>query len=510
MSTRRRKRNDRGAIGGEDPASRSTTPKTKGLKGGQIAPLGRDSVRRIDKAAREVLSDIGVATGSDRIASWMLEAGAGLSPEGRLTIHSAVVDDAIADIGGELVLHGQHPGHELNLSDGRVHVGSGGAAPNIVDSETGVYRPSNLKDLHDAARLVDALDNIHFFSRPVVARDMPNERLLDINTAYACLAGTAKHICTSASRSDHVQDIADICSCIAGSLGAFVSSPFLSLNVNHVAPPLRLADDACEVLAAAARLGIPVHVNTFSQVGASCPVTVEAALTQVVAETLAGVVLAWAANRNAKVIFGPRTMVTDLRTGAMSGGSGEQALFTAAAVQMSRLYGLPHSTIAGATDSKIADAQSGYEKALTVATAAHAGSNMITQASGTQGALMACSLESFVIDNDMLGAILRSLAPVDRLDPDSMKEQIKSVVFGEGHYLGSAETRLRMKSDFLYPRIADRRSHPEWEQDGSTDVRMRARKAAKEMLKEHRPMQISEQADRKIRNALEIRLARRT
>lgn len=336
---------------------------------------------------------------------------------------------------------------------------------------------------------------------------MPNERLLDVNTAYACLAGTAKHVCTSVSRSAHVQDIADICSSIAGSLDAFASNPFLSLNVNHVAPPLRFADDACEVLAAAVRLGIPVHVNTFSQVGASCPVTAEAALTQVVAETLAGVVLAWAANRNAKIIFGPRTMVTDLRTGAMSGGSGEQALFTAAAVQMSRFYDLPHSTIAGATDSKIADAQSGYEKALTVALAAHAGSNMITQASGMQGALMACSFESFVIDNDMLGAILRSLTPIDSVDAAFIKEQIKSVVFGEGHYLGSAETRLRMKSDFLYPRVADRRSHSEWEKDGSMDIRMRARKIAKEMLKEHWPAHISEQTDRKIRSELEIRLA---
>lgn len=249
--------------------------------------------------------------------------------------------------------------------------------------------------------------------------------------------------------------------------------------------------------AVASRLGIPVHVNTFSQVGASCPVTAEAALTQVVAETLAGVVLAWAANRKAKVIFGPRTMVTDLRTGAMSGGSGEQALFTAAAVQMSRFYDLPHSTIAGATDSKIADAQSGYEKALTVALAAHAGSNMITQASGMQGSLMACSFESFVIDNDMLGAILRSLAPAESIDEVSIKEQIKSVVFGEGHYLASAETRQRMKSDFLYPRIADRRSHSEWEKDGSMDIRMRAGKVAKDLLKDHWPTHISEQADRK-------------
>lgn len=124
----RRRRNT-----GEHASPRRDTPKTKGLKGGQIAPLSSENLRRIDIAAREVLSDIGISTGSDRIISLMLKAGAGLSPEGRLTIHSAAVDDAIADIGGELVLSGQCPGHELRLSDGEVHVGTGGAAPNVVD-----------------------------------------------------------------------------------------------------------------------------------------------------------------------------------------------------------------------------------------------------------------------------------------------------------------------------------------------------------------------------------------
>ena len=65
-------------------------------------------------------------------------------------------------------------------------------------------------------------------------------------------------------------------------------------------------------------------------------------------------------------------MVTDLRTGAMSGGGGEQAKLTAAAIQMARHYGLPSSTIAGATDAKWPDAQSGYEKSLSITLALQA------------------------------------------------------------------------------------------------------------------------------------------
>jgi trimethylamine--corrinoid protein Co-methyltransferase len=127
------------------------------------------------------------------------------------------------------------------------------------------------------------------------------------------------------------------------------------------------------VLLKAVELGIPVMVNTFGQMGASSPVTVAGCVAQTTAETLAGMVIGWLANPSARLVFGPRPMITDLRTGAMSGGSGEQALLTAASIQMARHLGLPNSTIAGATDSKIADAQAGYEKALNVDTCSSGG-----------------------------------------------------------------------------------------------------------------------------------------
>ncbi|NIV73298.1 MAG: methyltransferase, partial [Gammaproteobacteria bacterium] len=68
---------------------------------------------------------------------------------------------------------------------------------------------------------------IHFFSRSLVARDMPDARSLDLNTAYACLAGTAKHVMTSVSEPAHLNDIAEMCFLIAGSAEAFRARPFL-------------------------------------------------------------------------------------------------------------------------------------------------------------------------------------------------------------------------------------------------------------------------------------------
>ncbi len=339
-----------------------------------------------------------------------------------------------------------------------------------------------------------------------MARDIATPRELDINTAYACLAGTGKHVMVSASEKSHVDPIAEICAIVAGGAADFASRPFLSLNINHVVPPLRFVPEACEVLEAAALRGIPIFVNSFDQAGASSPASLAGSLAQSVAETLAGMILVRLVNPDCPAIFGPRPLITDLRTGAMTGGCGEQAILMAGAVQMAGYYDLPNSCIAGATDSKEPDAQSGYEKALSVSLAAHVGCTMITQAGGMHAALMGVALESYVIDNDMLGDILRSVRGIEVSDENLGLETIAAVVSGEGHFLGEQDTYARMQTDFLYPALADRRSPEEWEGAGSPSYRERAVARTLEILANHWPAPLPDAADRAIREKMDIRL----
>ena len=71
------------------------------------------------------------------------------------------------------------------------------------------------------------------------------------------------------------------------------------------------------------------------------------------------------------------------------------------------------------TDAKLPDAQAGYEKGMTNLLAAQAGGNLIYESAGMHASLLGCCFESFVIDNDMLGAILRTVRgiEVDRGQP---------------------------------------------------------------------------------------------
>ena len=460
----------------------------------------------IHNASIKILTKVGFSEYSEKVAETIKMSGGAINKNNRICFSELTINEALSTLQKDINLFGQEGSNKIVMSKSKVHFGTGGATPTVRDLHTEEFRDSTLLDLYDFARLSDKLENINFFSRPVVARDMPNTRLLDLNTAFASLVGTKKHVIVSASSVESVRDISKLCFMIAGSKANFINKPFLSIHINHVVPPLRFSTEATDVLYECAVQGIPVMINTFGQLGASSPVTIAGCLAQTNAETLAGMVLSWLINPSIKAIYGSRPMVTDLRTGGMAGGSGEQALLTSGAVQLANFYGFSNSTIAGATDSKGNDAQSGLEKSLNITMAAQSGANLITQAAGTQAGLMVSSFTACVIDNDMIGSIARSLADIP-VNVDTLSlELIESTVNNEGHFLGAKDTFSRMKSDFLYPKVSDRTSFDEWTIAGRVDISQKATIKAKEILKDYFPNHIKPDFIKEIRNNFEIKI----
>ncbi len=478
-----------------------------GFSGGRYAPLSETEVRTTHETALTLLDTLGLSQATPSMVAMVTAHGGRMTDQGRLTFPRKLVETVLEGARRDVTLFGRAPGTDLDLSGDRLHFSSGGASPSIVDLETGRYRDALTRDLYDAARLVDAMENIHHFSRSLVARDAPDPLTMDINTAYACLAGTQKHVSVSATEPEHVATLAGICHLLAGGEEAFRERPFMTVMVCHVVPPMRFATEACETLEAAVRAGFPVQIISAGQAGATSPASIAGSLVQAVAETLAGVVFAWLVDPTARIIFAPKPLVADLRTGSMCGGGGEQAVLMAGAAQMGRFYDLPTSSIAGITDAKTADAQSGYEKCLAVTLAAQAGSNLITQACGMQASLLGVSLEGYVIDNDMLGAIMRSVRGIEATEENLSADVIRDVCLGEGHYLGHLDTLARMKADYTYPAIADRRSPREWQDAGGHDMRYMARMKARSILAEHHPRPFSDEIDAELRARYNILLS---
>ena len=482
------------------PLADDIRPVRAGLEGGRYKPLERNDLERIHEAVLTLLETVGFANAIPSCIEVLTRAGAILGADKRIRFPRALVLDTIKQAARNFTLCGQDPRHDMLVQGNRVHYGTAGAAVHLVDVEKREYRESLLQDIYDAARIVDALDNIHFFQRPMVPRDMVDPADLDLNTLYACVSGTSKHVGTSFTVRENVAPALELLYAIAGGEENFRKRPFVSNSNCFVVPPMKFAEDACGVLEACVAGGIPILLLSAGQAGATAPAAIAGAVVQAVAEVLAGLVYVNALKPGHPAIFGTWPFVSDLRTGAMSGGSAEQALLTAACAQMAQFYDLPGGSAAGMADSKLPDVQSGYEKGITNVMAGLSGLNLIYESAGMHASLLGFCLESLIIDNDTLGHCLRCVRGIEVTDAALSVETIADVCLnGPSHYLGHEQTLRLMQTEYFYPAVGDRFSPKEWNERGRPDILSRAITEKKRLLAEPFPRHILPTTDAALR-----------
>ena len=487
------------------PLAESLRPVRPGMPGGQYKPLTEAGVKRIHEAALEALEVIGLSQAPDTGVEYMTKAGAILGEDGRLRFPRALVEDMLAKAARGITLHGRDSKYDLELSGTKVHFGTAGAAVHIVDVEKREYRESTSHDLLAASKLVHHLDNIHFFQRAMVCRDVADNLMMDMNTLYACCAGTTKHVGTSFSDPSHVADGFEMLHMIAGGEDKWRARPFVSNSNCFVVPPMKFATESCQTMEHCIREGMPILLLSAGQAGATAPAPLATAIVQAVAECLAGVVYVNSISPGFPAIFGTWPFVSDLRTGAMSGGSGEQGLLTAGCAQMHQFYGLPGGAAGGMSDSKLPDMQAGWEQGILNVLAGLSGLNMVYESVGMHASLLGFCLESLVLGDDLLGQVQRCVRGIDVTEDSVSIETMRSVCLdGPGHYLGHAQTLEVMQTEYIYPAVANRSSPKEWNELGRPDLVQKAIERKNRILAEAAPSLIDFEADAAIRKRWDI------
>ncbi len=494
-------------IARSNPLADTMRPVRPGMSGGTYSPLSDAAMQRIHEAVLDALEHIGLADAPPSGIAYMTKAGAILGDDGRLRFPRALIEDTIARARRDVTLFGRDPRHDMDLSGNRVHYGTAGAAVHVVDVEGRAYRESTVQDLFDAARIADQLDNIHFLQRPMVCRDIVDNREMDLNTVYACCSGTTKHVGTSFTEPSFVEDAIKMLHIMAGGEDKWRERPFVSNSNCFVVPPMKFATESCLVMEECIKHGMPVLLLSAGQAGATAPAPIAGAIVQATAECLAGLVYVHSIDPTHTAIFGTWPFVSDLRTGAMSGGSGEQALLTAGCAQMHRFYDLPGGAAAGIADAKLPDMQAGWEQATSNVMAGLSGLNMVYEAAGMHASLLGFCLESLILGDDLIGQALRCVRGIEVTEDTVSLEVIrKTCIEGPGHYLGSEQTLSLMQTEYLYPALGDRTSPKEWEEIGKPDLLKKATAKKERILAEPSQARFDASVDANIRQAFAIHL----
>ena len=498
---RRAGREDRLARRAATPARHPCPP---GQTGGTYAPLSEADVRRIYDTAVQILGTLGMGEVPDRLRRDLLAAGAADTGTGRLLFPRVLVEEAIDRAARTLVLHGWDESRSIEIGGRKVYFGTGGAAVQTLDLDSGLYRPSTLQDLHDFTRLQDTLANVSYYTRCCVATDVPGTLDLDMNTAYALVRNTTKPVATSFTLAEHVAPVVGMLDIVAGGPGRFSRRPFVTAHISPVISPLRYGEDAVAVLYECIAHNMTVSCITAAQAGATAPATLAGFLAQSLAETLASLVMVHAIRPGFPMIFSNWPFVVDLRTGAFSGGGGETALLNAASAQVSNWLGLPSGVACCMADAKAIDAQYGAEKGISALAAGLAGGNLIYESAGMTASLLGVSFEGFVLDDEMLSNTYRLLRGIEVTEDNLGFEAIRQAVEGDGHFLGGAHTFAAMERDYFYPSLADRDAPRTWAENGARDARARAKQRVQAILASHRPQYLSKAQDARIRARFNI------
>ena len=470
-----------------------------GWAGGQYQILSQKEVESIHNASLRILKRTGIKSQQQEILQIFSQGGAEVNFEQRrVRIPSRLVDDAINQAPSKVTLCGRDEKNDLILEDKKVYFGTGGAALNVLDLETGKLRGALLQDIANIARLVDALDNIHFFVRPVVAQDIPRE-FLDVNKYYAALSNTSKHIMGSAYSVKSALEVIGIAEKIVGGKEALQKRPIISFITSWMKSPLLLDDFTTSILIRIAEERIPVALSSAPMAGSTSPVTLAGTLAQVNAEQLSGIALTQLVSPGAPILYGAIPSVADMSSMSFLCGAVELGMLNTAAAQLAQYYNIPFYAWAGLTESKIPDVQAGYEKAITALLVGLAGANYIHNSAGMLDSTTTVAYEQYVIDNEIIGMVARALRGIE-VNEETLALEVIDKVGPGGNFLAEPHTVAHMRSEFFFPKVSDRSRREKWLREGGKDTRQRAREIAINILATHNPLPIPRKVDKKIRS----------
>jgi trimethylamine--corrinoid protein Co-methyltransferase len=305
-----------------------------------------EELEDIHLATLEVLERTGVQVDDEEAIDYFERAGCHVDHDGRIVrIPGHIVEDAIRSAPASILLAGRDPKDDIVLEANRVGFCTFGEGIMIVDPRSGELRPPLKKDVGEAARLADALDEIDTFEIAIGAKDAPGETA-SIHNFDAALNNTTKCIGAGTLSTAETEAVIDMAAAVVGGREQLRTRPIVYLGVCPVSP-LKLTREVCEVIISASRAGLPDNILSMAMSGGSAPANLAGTLVTHNAEVLSGITLAQLVRRGTPVIYGSSTTALDLRFATASVGSPECAMINAGVACLARQYRLP-SYVAGA------------------------------------------------------------------------------------------------------------------------------------------------------------------
>ena len=427
------------------------------------------SCRRVHKAILAVLADPGVELLHEGACDLLRKAGARVEGT-RVRFDPALVARALESAPRSFVVPSRGGHDDMVVEDGRVYYGTGGDCLYVHDLETEVRRRARLADVVAFAAVTERLPDLDYVMSMALPEDVP-ETGIDVAVVGALLSATRKPLLICATCPPEtlaeLRDMAELCGA-ANSLMIYAMA----------SPPLKMDANAAGRLIKCAELGLPLIWSGGPGPGISAPCSRAGMVVELMADTLAGLVLHQLVRPGAPIVLGSLHTGLNMRTSAMTYCSPEIMAQQQASVEMARFYGLPSFTYGGVSDSKALDGQWTAEAAMTLALAAVSGGTLLHDIGYVESSFQG-SFESIILGNELAGYVRAYLRGVPLEDLDFVVEEIRAAGPG-GTHLTRPYTRQQHRT-YWQPTVVDEWMHDHWVEQGEKTLLDRLRERAREL-----------------------------
>ncbi len=175
----------------------------------------------------------------------------------------------------------------------------------------------------------------------------------------------------------------------------------------------------------------------------------------------------------------------DMATGLFTYGAPEFELNCSAYADLAHFYGLPAWGLAGATDSKVVDAQAGMDMGFQILMAELSGAQLIHDVGYLDSGLCS-SMEMVCLGNEMV-SMTRRISRGIEVDPDSLAIDVVDQVGPGAHFLETQHTVDNFRKEFWFPKMCVRGSFADWQNQGGLDMYKRLNKKVRQIMVSHKP-----------------------
>lgn len=408
----------------------------------------------------------------------------------RVRFPEGLVEEYLRKAPGSWRLRSRDPQRDIILGGNTVHF-IPYPGMHTVDVDTWEARPPSRQEFIDATRVLDACENLS-----CLGNYTPYFGYEGVPPVMAITEGFALNLMYS-TKPQFMQGTSNECEIFNIMLAKAVGSEFTGVAASSA--PLTYYEDQINVLFRFSREDFPMMAGGGHVMGATGPATFAGSLVLDLATDIAPAVLIQILKPGARTAFGDLSYVLNMRSGTPDFGAIGTSIHQVSRTQMTRKkFPRPAAALAaGVSNSKRIDFQCGYEKAITIMTAAMSGANLIWLHGAIHGELTHHPLQA-ILDDDIAGMAGRFVQGFDVNDETLAVELIEEIGPVPGHYLSTGHTRDWWKKEQYVQKAADKLTPAEWLHSGKKSALDYAREKMDAILASHKiskPLTAGEEAD---------------